>query len=65
MTYDREDMVSFGRYLLSDRRRALLLQTMSDVPLYDRAREVYDADLANWESERPVKEGPEVEGAEV
>lgn len=45
-------LVSFGKYLLSEKRELLLRQTNDEnpsaLPYAERFREVYDADLANW-----------------
>lgn len=49
-----KEMVSFGRYLLSEKResriRNLNEETRINLP-EERLREVYDADIANWKEE--------------
>jgi hypothetical protein len=51
--YDKRELVSFGKYLLSEERELRLRQTSinnSNVqPYCDRFRDVYDADIRNWE----------------
>ena len=59
-TYNTKDLVSFGKYLLSEKREERLNHTDQEVegsplPYEERMREVYDADLANWKSQQKVK----------
>lgn len=46
--YNKKDMVSFGNYLLSDKRKADIEQGESNVPAEDRMKEVHHADIENW-----------------
>lgn len=51
-TFNSKDLVSFGKYLLSEERKESLEQTsIEDVkalPSEERLREVYHADIQNW-----------------
>lgn len=48
-TYTREDLVTFGNYLLSDLRRSKFNSTeLNDLPK-ERISKVHDADIANWQ----------------
>jgi hypothetical protein len=61
--YNESDLISFGRYLLSDRRKerfeAIDKTNEADafigVPAEVRLRDVHHADLANWLEERNEK----------
>lgn len=50
--FTEKDLVSFGEYLLSEKREQSLKQSSAenkDMPPYDeRKRYVHDADLQNW-----------------
>lgn len=53
--YNKKDLLSFGKYLLSD-ERTLRIQdaTPEGIELSDRLKEVYHADIENWKN--PGKE---------
>ena len=46
--YTKKDLVAFGNYVLSNERKESLKKGESSVPVKDRAKEVHDADFANW-----------------
>lgn len=49
--FEESDLVSFGRYLLSEERTKRITdnETPGDnVPINERLQEVYHADLENW-----------------
>ena len=50
--FDEKDLVTFGKYLLSQLREDSLKRTSienpNSLPYEEKFREVYDADLANW-----------------
>lgn len=48
LLFEEKDLVSFGNYLLSLERQALVEASDSTVPYEERFRVVYDADVANW-----------------
>lgn len=52
--FTAEDLVAFGKYLLSEEREKSLKQTSLENPdalsYEDRFREVYDADIANFKA---------------
>lgn len=51
-TFNKKDLISFGKYLLSEGREKSLKQTSIEnpdaLPYEERCRYVYDADFANW-----------------
>jgi len=55
-TFNKKDLISFGKYLLSEGREKSLKQTGIEqpdaLPYEERKRDVYDADLANWLRDR-------------
>lgn len=59
--YDSIDMTSFGRYLLSAKRRESITSNYKEgdgVSLEERLSEVYHADFCNWQEDRsPILEG--------
>ena len=48
MTYTLDDLVSFGKYLLSDERINLITSNHVDEDVAMFLSEVHDADIANW-----------------
>lgn len=46
-----KEMISFGYYLLSEKREKRLKDNDSSIPYDDRKREVNDADIANWKEQ--------------
>lgn len=60
--FNRKDLVSFGEYLLSDRRRQLYLAIdkyeplMNLEPAEERLKTVSHADMQNW---LDIKDGPD------
>ena len=46
-TYDLNDLISFGNYLLSEERRNTLKQA-KNVPINDKIKQVHDSDIDNW-----------------
>lgn len=48
--FNKKDLVSFGNYLLSDKRRELFYLSLSDnaVPPEERMQQVSHADIENW-----------------
>lgn len=57
--YEESDLVSFGKYLLSEKRDALIInnQEFENLEqLKERLKQVYHADLENWkESQKSVE----------
>ena len=59
--YNRKDFVSFGRYLLSEKRKALFQASYDEaiengftpVPVEDSLREVHHSDIENWIHDEP------------
>jgi hypothetical protein len=49
--FNRKDLVSFGNYLLSDKRRKLFEETESSLSIDERLKEVHHADVENWKEE--------------
>jgi hypothetical protein len=48
-TYTREDLVTFGNYLLSDLRRSKFeVPELINLPS-ERINKVHDADISNWQ----------------
>lgn len=50
-TFNKKDMVSFGKYLLSDKRTELIKETYREgdsIPLGERLTEVYSQEISNW-----------------
>ena len=51
-TYTEADLISFGKFLLSEERESSLRETNNinpeALPYEERFKNVYDADLANW-----------------
>lgn len=57
--YNRKDMVSFGRYLLSEERTKRISdnhETDDPCTLEERLREVYHADVENWKISKKIDE---------
>ena len=46
--FNKKDLVNFGKYLLSDERTASLAATESEIPLAERLKNVYHADVENF-----------------
>lgn len=44
----KKNLVSFGEYLLSSKRTERIKSTISNIPLEDRLKAVYHADMENW-----------------
>lgn len=59
--YNRKDLVSFGRYLLSEKRKALFQESyeeavkngLSPVPPEESLRDVHHSDIENWVLDEP------------
>lgn len=49
-----ENLVSFGKYLLSDQREKMLLGGNKSVPYSERKKEVYHADVENWKHKNNI-----------
>lgn len=49
--FNRKDLVSFGTYLMSERRRAKFDKSYGE----DRLNDVYHADIENWFEEQNNK----------
>jgi hypothetical protein len=52
--FEESDLISFGRYLLSEERTKRITnnETPGDsVPIKERLQEVYHADYENWKEE--------------
>lgn len=57
--YNKKDLISFGKYLLSEERTTNIeVATYNNcAPIEDRLKEVYHADLENWMvKEHPITE---------
>lgn len=65
--FNRKDLVSFGYYLLSEKRKARFEQSYgepdkngnvsaSSIPVEDRLKEVWHADVENWIDETASRE---------
>lgn len=54
--YSESDMISFGLYLLSEKREKRIKENESDISYEDRYRDVYDADFENWLTEEAETE---------
>lgn len=57
--FNRKDMVSFGRYLLSEERTNRIKSAHDEgdpCPIEERLREVYHADVENWKLKKKVDE---------
>jgi len=54
--FQKEDMVSFGQYLLSEERRELFKShpELGETNLEERLAEVTDADIENWLAKQTV-----------
>ena len=60
ITFNEADLVSFGNYLLSDKRKKRfqnsyderVRQGMTNIPVEDSLSMVHHADVANWIDER-------------
>jgi len=72
--YSEADLVSFGQYLLSDARRKRIVNgprkdedgnKIEKLPVNDRLRQVYDADLERWRMLRNAEQEAQWEHAEV
>lgn len=55
--FNRKDLVSFGSYLLSEKRKAMFQSSFDDaikngvqnpLPVEDSLKEVHHADIENW-----------------
>lgn len=58
--FNRKDLVSFGTYLMSEKRKARFAATNINVPLEDRMKVVHQEDVVNWiESKRKKKDAKE------
>lgn len=60
-TFNRGDLVSFGKYLLSQERTNLITSNHKEgdpVPLEERLMEVYHADVENWMETKGAKKKP-------
>jgi hypothetical protein len=59
-TFNKKDLISFGKYLFSDERRQLFLDRQeigTNIPdLEDRIREISHADFNNWKEGLSKKE---------
>lgn len=54
--YNRKDLISFGKYLLSKERTDLIVQsTPEGLDVNDRLKEVYHADIENWKAKQKLK----------
>ncbi len=51
--YNRKDLVSFGKYLLSEQRRYLFAShpEFGEKRLEERLSDVHDSDIENWKIE--------------
>ena len=47
----QKELVSFGQYLLSEKRKKRFAETESNIPISERMSKVTDADIANWVKE--------------
>lgn len=51
--YSEKDLVEFGKYLLSkEREDRIKFMDFAELPYDERFREVYHADIANWEDSK-------------
>lgn len=60
-TFNKKDLISFGKYLLSEERIQLITdhhQEGSSIPLQEKLEGVHDADLANWMESKGYNEKP-------
>lgn len=48
----QKELVSFGQYLLSEKRKKRFEETESNIPISERMSKVTDADIANWLQEQ-------------
>ena len=48
--YTQNYLVSFGKYLLSDKRKLQLKEFKTSLIYSEKKKEVYDADIKNWEN---------------
>ena len=48
--YTLKDLISFGKYLLSDKRKLGLKEFKTSLNYSEKKKEVYDADIKNWEN---------------
>jgi hypothetical protein len=46
--FEISDLISFGRYLLSEEREGYLKESSSKIPYEERFRNVSYADIENW-----------------
>lgn len=46
--FNKKDLVAFGKYLLSKERTDRITQTESEIPVKERLKEVYHADVENF-----------------
>jgi len=46
--FNRKDLVNFGKYLLSEERTKRISDTDSSIPIEERLKEVYHADVENF-----------------
>lgn len=49
-----KQVIEFGKYLLSDKRKERIKSVKSGLPLKDRLKEVYHADLCNFKDDRNI-----------
>jgi hypothetical protein len=47
----QKELVSFGQYLLSEKRKKRFEETESNIPIDERMSKVTDTDIANWAKE--------------
>ena len=47
-----KELISFGEYLLSERREKSYKLSENTAPYEDRFRSVSDADIANWKDDK-------------
>ena len=60
IAFTQEDLISFGQYLMSERRRKSFTRTSIDAdmdgrelpPTNERLKNVYHADVENWMAEQ-------------
>ena len=48
--YTKNDLVSFGKYLLSNKRKIQLKEFKTSLIYSEKKKEVYDSDIKNWEN---------------
>ena len=62
-TFNKKDLVSFGKYLLSEGREKSLKQTNIEgpgaLPYEERFRDIHDADIANWMDSKGSEKKPD------